>query len=270
MLTRIIIALCLSATSLVTAQTSNITAEASKNAQNGQCTLSCTTPTAASYQFMIDSDTNGKIDLTGCRPITPADLPKYNQPGPFPSEAAPGQNVAMTKYGPVDDADRFLLQSVRRACLWEEPLSRDAQTMATCSKTKESAKVIQDDHVFLDKAVKEIADELNIMLPDDLTPNIQRFVQEMSCAQGADWDSFYAMRLRQAHGNIFPSIAQVRTRTRNNLMRQFATIANAIVMKHMAVLEATDLVDFAILPPAVIKKSEPLTSNLQISPATNK
>ncbi|KAJ3095807.1 hypothetical protein HDU97_006489 [Phlyctochytrium planicorne] len=269
-LTATLVLAILSATSALAAGESRLTQEAAKNAADGKCTLSCTPVTSNIYKAMIDSDATEKVDPTGCRPVTKANLPDYKMPGPFVTEAIAGQNVVQTKYGPLDDADRFLVQSVRRACLWEEPTSRDAETVATCSKTKEIAKLIKEDHLFLDDATKEIADELNINLPDDLTPVLTRFVQELACAKGSDWDATYAQRLRQAHGNIFLSIAQIRTRTRNNLIRQYATIANSIVMSHMQRLEATDLVDYSILPPSIIKKSEPATSNLQISAATTK
>ncbi|KAJ3204648.1 hypothetical protein HDU67_009389 [Dinochytrium kinnereticum] len=245
--------------------------EAAKNAADGKCAIACSQVVSGDvYKKMIESDAVGKVDNSTCRPVAKSVLPNYNMAGPFVSEAAAGQNVVMTPYGPLDDADRFLVQNVRRAGLWEEPASREAETMATCAKTKEIAALIKEDHIFLDNATLEIAKELNIQLPDDLPSNVQRWMVEMSCASGPTWDAVYAQRLRQAHGNIFTAIAQVRTRTRNNLIRQYATIANTVVMSHMQRLEATDYVDYSILPPSIIGKFDPATGNLQVSAATNK
>ncbi|KAJ3118410.1 hypothetical protein HDU96_001928 [Phlyctochytrium bullatum] len=244
-------------------------AEAAANAAAGQCTRACGPGRSEVYKLMIDSDASGRFDNSTlkCRPVTKANLPDYGYTGPFVTEALQGQNVVMTDFGPLDDADRFLVNGVRIAGLWEEPASRDAATIASCPKTKEIAALIQADHIFLDEASKEVSDVLKIPITDKLPDNIARFMQEMACMEGLDYDTVYAQRLRQAHGNIFLAIAQIRTRTRNNLIRQFATIANTVVMSHMQRLEATDLVDYSILPPSIIKKAEPAFANLQVVPA---
>ncbi|KAI8845537.1 hypothetical protein BC829DRAFT_399303 [Chytridium lagenaria] len=242
---------------LVNAQ-SKTSQEAAKNAADGKCNIACPPVAGDVYTKMIESDKTLTINNSSCRAPTRTILPNYNMPGPFVSEALAGQNVVMTPYGPLDDADRFLIQNVRIAGLWEEPASREAETQATCAKTKEIAALIKEDHIFLDGATLEMSKELN------------RFMQEMACATGPTWDAVYAQRLRQAHGNIFLAIAQVRTRTRNTLMRQYATIANTVVMSHMQRLEATDLVDYSILPPSIIAKANPAVQALQISAATNK
>ncbi|KAJ3118606.1 hypothetical protein HDU96_000067 [Phlyctochytrium bullatum] len=246
--------------------------EAAKNAADGKCAAACTGAKPEVYKRMIDSDASGTFDTTGlqCRPVVKANLPEYKDQGPFVAEALAGQNIVQTPYGPLDDADRFLINGVRIAGLWEEPASREAEQVAACPRTKEIAALIKADHLFLDDATREIALELKVPITDQLPDNIARFMQEMACMSGIDYDTVYAQRLRQAHGNIFLAIAQIRTRTRNDLIREFATIANRVVMSHIERLESTGLVNFNILPPSVINKADPATSNLQVSAATVK
>jgi hypothetical protein len=66
---------------------------------------------------------------------------------------------------------------------------------------------------------------------------------EISSKQGVDFDKTFATRLRAAHGSVFSTIAEVRAGTHNKTILDFATQANAIVLKHMTLLEATGYVN---------------------------
>lgn len=61
---------------------------------------------------------------------------------------------------------------------------------------------------------------------------------------GEAYDRDFATLLRQAHGTVFPLVAQVRASTRNVLVRELAEDANTTVLDHIKVLEATGCVDF--------------------------
>ncbi|KAJ3097282.1 hypothetical protein HDU97_004967 [Phlyctochytrium planicorne] len=233
------------------------------------CSAACTMGDPSFLQTMVDYDSKAKPlpDLTKCaRQIEKANLPMYNMQGPFVTNATAGQNVVDTIFGPLDDADRFLVQSVRRAGLWEEPSGRRTETDAACSQVKTVGKQLASDHILLDNASKEVADALGIQLPDDLTPQQQQFMTEMACASSPQqWEATFAMRLRQAHGSIFGTIAEVRAKTRNDMIRQFATVANAFVLKHMQLLESTSLISYVNLPSAVVATPPPEKKNLQNS-----
>jgi hypothetical protein len=74
---------------------------------------------------------------------------------------------------------------------------------------------------------------------DTGAPSTQGWMNEISSKTGDDFDKTFADRLRAAHGTVFGLIAEVRAGTRNTVMRDFATQANEIVMKHMTLLEGT-------------------------------
>ncbi|KAJ3094130.1 hypothetical protein HDU97_008462 [Phlyctochytrium planicorne] len=225
----------------------------------------CSAPDVSVFALMVayDAKTKPLPNLSTCpRAIEKPQLDIFNMPGPFPEIATVGSNVVNSKFGPIDDADRMLIQAVRRAGLWEEPAGRRAALDGSCERVKEIGKIISEEHAFLDKVLKGIADELSIPIPDNLSTQQQQFMHELACASPTQWDVTFAMRLRQAHGNVFTLISEVRTKTRNSLMRYFATVANNVVLKHMVLLESTGLVEYGILPVSEVLKAGDDRKNL--------
>jgi hypothetical protein len=80
----------------------------------------------------------------------------------------------------------------------------------------------------------------------------QAWLKQLEGAQGDEFDRQFANIVRSAHGQVFAVVAQVRASTQNSTVRDLATLANSTVLDHMAVLEATRLVNFGDLssPPA--------------------
>ncbi|MFI7128883.1 DUF4142 domain-containing protein [Nonomuraea sp. NPDC050153] len=164
---------------------------------------------------------------------------------------------AETKWGPLSAADRDLLVKVRQAGLWEIPVGREAAERAVRAKTKEMLGGLAKQHVVLDKDVRRVAARLRVPLPDEPSEAQQGFMAEISSKSGLDYDRTAVLRLRQAHGGVFPAIAQVRATTRNTLMRDFAERAATFVNRHMDMLEATGLVTADALPQAPEAQSAP-------------
>jgi predicted outer membrane protein len=155
-----------------------------------------------------------------------------------------------TQFGPLGPADRDLLVKVRLAGLWEQPTGQQAEQQASSPEVQEVGKHISGEHGTLDQEVRKVADQLGVLLPS--SPNSQQvaWMNEISQQTGSDYDRIFVQRLREAHGNILPIIAQVRASTRNELIRQFATTGNEFVSRHIQYLESTGLVDYAALPQA--------------------
>jgi predicted outer membrane protein len=164
------------------------------------------------------------------------------------SQAAQQEGWTQTRWGPLGPADRDLLIKVRWAGLWEIPAGRWAQERSTNAKVKETGVHLMNDHAQLDEDVRAEAAQLGVQLPDEPNPDQQRWLGELSSRTGAEFDQTFADRLRAAHGKVFSSIAAVRAGTRNDKIREFASKANAVVLKHMTLLEETGLVDYSQLP----------------------
>lgn len=156
-----------------------------------------------------------------------------------------------TPFGPLNASDRDLIIKVRQAGLWEIPAGQEAQTRGGSDRVREVGNMIMNEHVQLDQATIQIAEQLDVNLPNLPNQDQQNWLNEMNAAPTPQqWDYAFANRLRAAHGVIFVGIANVRAGTRNTLVRQYAEVANQAVMRHQTYLESTGVVDHFALPEA--------------------
>ncbi|GAA0404107.1 hypothetical protein GCM10009530_65180 [Microbispora corallina] len=165
-----------------------------------------------------------------------------------PRSEASQAGWTQTPYGPLGPADRDLLVRVRWAGLWEIPAGRWAQDRSENQKVKDVGMHLMTDHTKLDAEVRALAAKLGVPLPDTPNPDQQHWLDELSHSRGPQFDQIFADRLRNAHGKVFTVVSAVRAGTRNSLVRDFATEAVQVVMKHMSLLESTGLVDYSTLP----------------------
>ena len=165
------------------------------------------------------------------------------------SAGSPGAGGwTQTQWGPLGPADRDFLQKVRLAGLWEGPTGQQAEQQATSPAVREVGRKLAVEHADLDRQVREVANELGVLLP--ASPNAQQmaWMADISSRTGADYDRTFVQTVRQAHGIILPAIAAVRSGTRNDKVRAFAEVADTFVTRHHEYLESTGLVNYAALP----------------------
>ncbi|MEO3790536.1 DUF4142 domain-containing protein [Nonomuraea sp. B10E15] len=155
---------------------------------------------------------------------------------------------AQTSTGPLTAADRDLLVKVRQAGLWEMPAGEYAKTRAESQRVKEVGRLIMEDHMKLDLLTRQVAKKLGVALPDEPSPQQQSWMAQLAAESGPAFDRDYANLLRDSHGKVFTVIAAVRSGTRNSEIRKFSEDCVRFVMRHMALLESTGLVDHNALP----------------------
>ncbi|MET8145951.1 DUF4142 domain-containing protein [Sphaerisporangium sp. NPDC005288] len=166
------------------------------------------------------------------------------------AQDAAAQGTVSTPWGPLSPADRDLVVKVRLAGLWEIPTGRQAAKRAFRAVTRKNLGEIARQHELLDAEVREVAEELRVPLPDEPNDDQKGWMAEISAKKGLAYDQTAVMRLRMAHGKIFPAIGAVRASTRNTLIRGFAESAAKFVNTHMGLLEGTGLAGDHALPPA--------------------
>ncbi|MET9390716.1 DUF4142 domain-containing protein [Streptomyces sp. NPDC006624] len=149
-----------------------------------------------------------------------------------------------TSYGPLSALDQDFLVKVRLAGLWEGPAGRQARTKGTTPAVRTAGRHLVEGHRHLDERVLQTASRLNLDLPDEPSAQQKQWLATLDAARGAEYDRQFATLLRVAHGRVFPVVAQVRASTRNSLVRALADDANATVLDHIKVLEATGYVDY--------------------------
>jgi predicted outer membrane protein len=172
----------------------------------------------------------------------------YRSPGT--ADAVPG--TVQTPTGPLTALDRDFVKRVRWAGLWEIPAGRMAVEKGGTPEVRTAGQHLIDGHTELDRAVLETAGTLGLDVPSVPSAQQQAWLKQLEGAQGDEFDRQFANIVRSAHGQVFAVVAQVRASTQNSTVRDLATLANSTVLDHMAVLEATRLVNFGDLssPPA--------------------
>lgn len=157
-----------------------------------------------------------------------------------------------TQWGPLGPADEDLIVKVRLAGLWEGPTGQQAEQQASSEEVQTVGRNLGIEHAQLDEEVRNVANQLGIALPSSPTTTQVAWMNEISSKTGSDYDRTFVQIVREAHGQVLPLIAQVRSSTRNDLVRQFAATANEFVTRHHQYLESTGLVDYSALPQASV------------------
>jgi predicted outer membrane protein len=160
------------------------------------------------------------------------------------SEAQPQPNtqsaqVARSAQQGISERDREFIRLIRFANLWEVPMGDLAAKNGSTQRVRDVGATIAADHRKLDIAVKDLANRFGVPLPNQAASSQQKWMGEIRTSSGQQFDRAFADRLRAAHGTVFSTVAEVRAGTTNSVIRDFATTANTIVMKHMTLLEST-------------------------------
>lgn len=164
-----------------------------------------------------------------------------------------------TRFGPLSAVDRELVRKVRLATLWELPMAREATQRAELGKVKRISATIEAQHLFLDAAVDGVVKQMAIDMPTEPNALQKCFIADIKAQSGIDYDTTFVKWLRFAHGQVFESIAAVRSTSQNTVIRSFAETANMFVLGHMQLLEGTGLTQSSSFPapPPVKKPSRP-------------
>ena len=178
----------------------------------------------------------------------------------FLGVAAPAVGVAGVSFAGVSQAqpqqiqqsaqalsalEREFLVVINFANLWEVPMGDLAAERGSTQRVRDVGKAIAADHRTLDSAVKKLAGQFGVPLPATPSSSTAKWMDEIRAAPDGQFDQVFVDRLRGAHGTVFGLIAEIRAGTRNSVIRDFATQANTIVMKHMTLLESTGLIPAA-------------------------
>ncbi|MBL1084232.1 DUF4142 domain-containing protein [Streptomyces actinomycinicus] len=195
-------------------------------------------------------------------------VPLWTYPGrqdPASANVLSAQTVT-TPYGPLSAQDRDFVTKVRLAGLWELPAGQLAQRKGTSAAVRTAGRHLVDGHTSLDAHVRTVATQLGVPLPNEPNAQQKQWLDTLDAAEGQDFDRQFAAILRLAHGRVFSLVAQVRAGTQNSLVRDLADDANATVLDHIKVLEATGYVDFAALAEDLAASASPVPAPQEVDP----
>ncbi|MEU3827413.1 DUF4142 domain-containing protein [Streptomyces sp. SID486] len=171
-----------------------------------------------------------------------------------------------TPYGPLSEQDRDFVVKVRLAGLWELPAGELARSKGTTPAVRTAGQHLVDGHTSLDAHVRTVATQLGVALPNEPNQQQKQWLADLDAAGGQDFDRRFAGLLRLAHGRVFSLVAQVRAGTQNSLVRDLADDANATVLDHIRILEATGYVDFSALAEDLAASASPVPTPPEVAP----
>lgn len=175
-----------------------------------------------------------------------------------------GIGYEYTASGPLGPADKDMLSRVKQAGLWEMPVGEEVSHKAKTPRLKEIGGFINEEHHELNQIVDEAAEMLDVALPLEATVEQRAWIAELNATpEGLDYDRLAVQRLREAHGNVLPLLAQVYVSTRNDVVRDLASEGMVYVNRHISYLESTGLVNHALLPES--PQPKPLVSPVKAS-----
>ncbi|GAA3142750.1 DUF4142 domain-containing protein [Streptomyces rameus] len=175
-------------------------------------------------------------------------------------------HTVTTPYGPLSEQDRDFVTKVRLAGLWELPAGELARRKGTTPAVRLAGQHLVDGHTSLDAHVRTVATQLGVALPNEPNEQQKQWLATLNAAEGQDFDRRFAGLLRLAHGRVFSLVAQVRAGTQNSLVRDLADDANATVLDHIKVLEATGYVDFSALAEDLAASASPVPTPPEVDP----
>ena len=167
---------------------------------------------------------------------------------PPPGSGGTGDEVVQTQWGPLGPADRDFMNRVKQAGLWEKPAGDKGRAKRPDQpKIQEASKHLIEGHTLLDNVVNRAGVLLGVTLPQEATDEQKGWLAEMDAANGDEFDSVFANRLRVAHGKVYAYAAQIRAGTKNELVRILSTQAMITVFEHIKAMEDTGRVDFGAI-----------------------
>jgi predicted outer membrane protein len=157
-----------------------------------------------------------------------------------------GSASASVRAGATDGASDkavALVKKVHQASLVEMWAGERAQKFGVSPAVKWVGRGLLNDHIYLEKKVKEAAQQMNIKLPAEPDLQQQAGIRKMARVTGQEFDLAFANTLHFGHSLVLPMAkAVVAENSSNPLVRSMGTLGVTFVSKHIAWLEATGLV----------------------------
>ncbi|GGN20617.1 hypothetical protein GCM10011609_72270 [Lentzea pudingi] len=143
----------------------------------------------------------------------------------------------------VQPSDRSFMVSLRQANSWLVPVSKEAPTRSTNASVSNAGRDIFEGHSRLDVELLKSAEQLGVVLPNDVSSEHQSLIDEMAERTGDNHDRAYATIVRQTQGGLLVMSVQTRATTQNTTIRTLAHQTVQMLIRTMTVLENTGRVD---------------------------
>ena len=143
----------------------------------------------------------------------------------------------------VTPPERSFLVSLRQLNSWLVPVSKEVPSRTTDAAIGNAGRDIFEGHSRLDVDLRKTAQELGVVMQNDVSGEHQSLIDEMAERTGDNHDRAYATIVRQAQGGLLVMSVQTRATTQNTAIRTLSHQTVQTLIRTMTVLENTGKVD---------------------------
>ncbi len=133
----------------------------------------------------------------------------------------------------VDDDARNFVKEAATGGMMEVELGKMAENKAKSQKVKDFGKMMIDDHSKANSDLKDLASKKNIDVPDSLTDDQKKDVDNLSKKNGADFDKAYVDMMVDDHKKDVDAFKKASGNLNDNDLKTFATNTLPTLQKHL-------------------------------------
>jgi len=145
----------------------------------------------------------------------------------------PGASPATSPVAALTPFDKEFVNNAARGSLMEVQLGNVAAQRATSEDVKRFGQRMATDHSQLGQTLRQLASNLNITLPQDLTTEQQNLVKRIENLTGKAFDRDYMKEMVAAHTKDVSEFERAAAQATNADIKQFASQSVSMLRDHL-------------------------------------
>jgi len=150
----------------------------------------------------------------------------------------PDSNSSTMSSAPASEQDAKWAVEVGNANMTEVELSKLAQTKATSQRLKDFANMMVTDHTAASDKLKALAAAKSITLPDKLSNDSQKKLDDLNKKSGKDFDKAYTNDMLDGHKNAVDKFEKGSKDLQDADLKNFASQTLATIQMHQDSIKA--------------------------------
>ena len=152
--------------------------------------------------------------------------------------ALPDSNSSAMSSAPAAEEDAKWAVEVGNAGMTEIELSKLAQTKATSQRVKDFANMMVTDHTAASDKLKALAAAKSITLPDKLSDDSLKKLDDLNKKSGKDFDKAYINDMLDGHKNAVDKFQKGSADLQDSDLKNFASQTLATIQMHQDSIKA--------------------------------
>ncbi|HEX5150702.1 MAG TPA: DUF4142 domain-containing protein [Parafilimonas sp.] len=150
----------------------------------------------------------------------------------------PDSNSSSMSSAPASEQDAKWAVEVGNAGMTEIELSKLAQTKATSQRVKDFANMMVTDHTAASDKLEQMASAKSITLPDKLSDDSQKKLDDLNKKSGKDFDKAYIDDMLDDHKKAVDAFQKGSTDLLDSDLKNFASQTLATIQMHQDSIKA--------------------------------